>query len=66
MMIVTAPPMRRTEHRIGTDDRDAVDSVVGQEVAVDDVAERLVDAHAVLIDGEALRHAVDRRGVEPR
>ena len=24
----------------------------------------LVDAHAVLIDGEALRRAVDRRGIE--
>ena len=42
------------EHRIGADDGDAVDGVVGQEVPVDDVAEGLVDAHAVLIDGEAL------------
>ncbi len=43
---------------------DAVDGVVGQEVPVDDVAEALVDAHAVLIDGEALRLAIDRRGIE--
>ena len=52
------------EDRIGADDGDAGDGVVGQEVPVDDVAERLVDAHAVLIDGEALRHAVDGRGFE--
>ena len=53
-----------TEHRVGADDGHAVDGVVGQEVPVDDVAERLVDAHAVLIDGEALRHAVDGRGLK--
>ena len=50
-----------TEHRIGADDGHAADGVVGQEVVVDDVAEALVDAHAVLVDGEALRHAVDGR-----
>ena len=50
-----------TEHRVGADDGHAADGVVGQEVVVDDIAEALVDAHAVLIDGEALRHAVDRR-----
>ena len=36
-------------------------AIVGQEVEIDDVAERFVDAHAVLIDGHALRDAIDRR-----
>ena len=54
----------QAEHRVGADDGDAVDGVVGQEVPVDDVAEGFVDAHAVLVDGEALRHAVDGRGLE--
>ena len=43
---------------------DAVDGIGRQEVPVDGVAERLVDAHAVLIDGEALRQAVDRRSLK--
>ena len=37
---------------------------VRQEVPVDDVAERFVDADTVLIDGKPLRHAVDGRRLE--
>ena len=47
--------------------RHVVDGDLRQEVVVDDVAEQLVDAHAVLVDGKPLRHAVDRRGTsKPR
>ena len=52
------------EDRVSGDDRHLVDRVLGNEVPVDGVAERLVDAHAVLIDGEADRRSGDRRRVE--
>ena len=48
------------EHGVAAHDRDIVDSVGGQEVPVDDVTEGLVDAHAVLVDSEPLRNAVER------
>ena len=52
------------EDGIGAHDRHAVDRVGRQEVPVDGVAEGLVDAHAVLIDGKPLRQAVDGRSLE--
>jgi len=49
--------------RIASFDRDIVDGDAGDEVPIDRVAPHLVDAHAVLEHGEALRHAgVGRRG----
>jgi len=38
------------EHGIGADNGYAFDGAVGQEVPVDDIAEGLIDAHAVLVD----------------
>ncbi len=52
------------EYGIVADQIDPVHGKVRHQVPVDGVAERLVDAHAVLIDREALRRALDRRGVE--
>jgi hypothetical protein len=49
------------EHRVARVDVEPLDRPVRDEVPVDRVAERLVDAHAVLIDRETLRHADDRR-----
>ena len=37
---------------------------VGDQVPVHRIAERLVDAHAVLVDRQALRRAQHRRGLE--
>ena len=50
--------------RIGADDRDAVDGDVGNQVPVQRVAESLVDAHAVLIDGKTFRRAQHGRRLE--
>ena len=52
------------EHRVGAFDVDAADRDRGDQVPVDGFAERLVEAGAVDIDGEALRVAFDGRGVE--
>ncbi len=43
--------------RIGAHYVDAVDGDVGEQVPVDRVAERLVDAHAILVDRQPLRRA---------
>ena len=43
---------------------DAVEGELRHEVELDRVAERLVDAHAVLVHGDALRQAEQRRGGE--
>ena len=51
-----------TEDRICAEDRRAIDRDRGDEIPVDAVAPRLVDAHAVLIDRETLRRADDGRG----
>ena len=47
-------------YRVAGHERHAIDGGFRNEVPVDDVAKKLVDAHAVLIDGQALRRA-DRR-----
>src|SRR5208282_6886915 len=52
------------ENRIAGDDRRLVDRICWDEVPVDRVAERLVDAGAVLVDGQPLRRASDRGRVE--
>ena len=53
------------EHRVGAFEIDLVDGDVGDQVPIHRVAERLVEAHAVDIDGEPLRRALQRRGREP-
>ena len=50
--------------RVAGDHGDAVDRRGGDEIPVHRVAKNLVDANAVLIDGEPLRHAFNRRGRE--
>ena len=50
--------------RIAGNERHPIDGVLRDEVPIDDVAEHFVDAHPVLIDGEALRRADHRRGNE--
>ena len=50
--------------RVAGDHGDAVDRRGGDEIPVHRVAENLVDTNAVLIDGEPLRHAFNRRGRE--
>ena len=50
---------------IAGNERQLVDGVLRDEIPIDDVAENFVDAHAVLIDGEPLRRAEDRRRDEP-
>ncbi len=52
------------EDRVGGKDVRACDRLRRDQIPVDRVAKRLVDAHAVLIDGEPLRRALLRRGVE--
>ena len=55
-----------SEHRVRAGNQlDAGDRRLRQQVPVDDVAERLVDAHAVLEHRQALGHAEQRRGREP-
>ena len=48
------------EHRVRAFQVDLVDRGLGQRVPVDRVAERLVEADAVDIDGEPLRRALQR------
>ena len=50
--------------RVGPHHVEAVDGAVGDQVPVHRVAERLIDAHAVLVDRETLRRAQHRRGGE--
>ena len=52
------------EDRVARDDRHLVDRIGGDQIPVDRVAESFVDAHAILIDGEANRRSGDRRRVE--
>ncbi|GJE46777.1 hypothetical protein AEGHOMDF_5985 [Methylobacterium soli] len=52
------------EDRIARHDVDAVDRDLRDQIQVDGVAEGLVDAHAVLVDRQTLRHAGHRRGLE--
>ena len=54
----------QAEHRVVRLDVGAFDRVGRNEVEVDRVAERLVDADPVHVDGEALRLARHRRGDE--
>ena len=54
----------QSEHRIVGLEVGAVDRVARDEVEVDRVAERLVEADAVHVDGEPLRLARHRRGDE--
>ena len=51
-----------TEHRIAGPHVDAVNGAGRDQVPVHGVAEGFVDAHAVLVDGNALRRALQRRG----
>ena len=46
--------------RIAGNERQPVDGVLRDQVPIDDIAEHLVDANAVLVDGEPLRRADDR------
>jgi hypothetical protein len=48
-------------NRIAGNERELIDGVLRDEVPVDDVAEDLVDAHPVLVDGNPLRRANHRR-----
>ena len=50
------------EGRIVADDLHRLHGLGRDQVPVDRVAEGFVDAHAVLIDGQALRRTLDRRG----
>ncbi len=50
--------------RVGRDDAHLGDGDVGHQVPVEVVAEGLVQAHAVLVDGDARRRAEHRRGRE--
>ncbi len=52
------------EHGVVALDRHPIDRELRDQFPVDDIAERLVDAHAVLIHRETLRHAGDRRRLE--
>ena len=54
----------QAERRVVADDRHGGDGVARDDVPVHRVAEGFVDAHAVLVDGEALRAPADRRRVE--
>ena len=54
----------RAEDRAAGDEAEAVDGEFRHEIPIHRSAEHLVDAHAVLINGEALRLADLRRGVE--
>ena len=54
----------QAEHRIGAQYRGAIDGDQGNQIPVDAVPLGFVDAHAVLVDGEALRSANHRRGGE--
>ena len=51
--------------RIAGHQRQAIDGSLRDEVPVDGIAKNLIDAHSVLIDGQPLRGANDRRGDEP-
>ena len=62
--VESAPERVQAEDRISGDDRHLVDRVLGNQVPVDGVAERLVDTYAILIDGKADRRSGDRRRVE--
>ena len=55
----------QSEQRIAGDDDAAVDGDGGDQVPVDRIPIGLVDAHAVLIDGESLGRSRNRRGDEP-
>ena len=50
--------------RIAGNERQLVDGALRDEIPIDHITEDLVDANAVLIDGEPLRRANDRRGRE--
>jgi hypothetical protein len=52
------------EQRITAEHCDGPRRVRGQEIPIDDIAEHLVDAHPVLIDGKALRDTIDGRRLE--
>ena len=52
------------KHRIGAPHIHAGDGVLGDGVPVDGIAEGFVQPHPVLIDGQALRRALERGGVE--
>ena len=54
----------QSEHGISGDQVQALDRGFRDQIPMDRIAERLVDAHPVLVDGERLRCADDRRGVE--
>ena len=48
--------------RIAGNERQLVDGLLRDQVPIDDVAEDLVDAYSVLIDGESLGRADHRAG----
>jgi hypothetical protein len=50
--------------RIARNECESIDGVLWNQIPIDDVTEDLVDAHPVLIDGNSLRRADDRRGAE--
>ena len=54
-----------TVDRVRADDVDAVDGDVRNNIPVDRVAERLVEAHPVDVDRQTLWHALQRRRLEP-
>jgi hypothetical protein len=54
----------KPEHRIGAPHIHAGDGVLGNGVPVDGIAERLVQSHAILIDGQTLGCALKGRGIE--
>src|SRR3984957_5667316 len=53
-----------SEDWVSSNDRGLVDRILWNKLPIDRVAERLVDAHAVLIDGEADRRSADSRRVK--
>jgi len=54
----------QAEHRVAANDGDIADGIGRDDVQIDRIAERLVDAHAVLIDRKALCAAADGRGIK--
>ena len=63
--MLSAPPIAlRPKIGLLGHERQLVDRHLRDEVPVDDVAVRFVDAHAVLVDRDALRRARHRRGRE--
>src|ERR1700679_1559880 len=54
----------QAEQWIGADNVDAVDGDIRKQIPIDGVAERFVDAHAVLVNRQTLRGAQNGRGLE--